>query len=173
MKEKAIARVETDNSGNTNFKVSKVYENLMDGTLITVSFRDDSGKEDFNHVHFGRNENRIYRWHNDVLNAVSNYKERVWFFRFLEFAGMGGLIAFILVQIFSLLLCVLAFFNTNVNPSIVEVVKLSFTIILGYFFGNIPFIKENFGVVTFGIIFISLLPIVFKWVKRKNGAEKE
>jgi hypothetical protein len=136
MKENARARVETDNPGKTNFKVSKLYENLMDGTLITVSFQDSSGKEDFNHVHFGSNEIRTYRWHNDVLNAVSNYKERVWFFRFLEFAGMGGLIAFILVLVFSLLLCVLAFFNTNVNPSIVEVVKLSFTIILGFFFGS-------------------------------------
>lgn len=105
MKEKARARVETDNPGNTNFKISRVYENLMDGTLITVSFRTSLDKEDFNHVHFGRNETRIYRWHNDVLNAVSNYKERVWFFRFLEFAGMGGLIAFMLVLIFSVLLC--------------------------------------------------------------------
>ena len=137
MKEAARARVEADNSGNTNFKVSKVYENLMDGTLISVSYRDASGKEDWNHVHFGRDGIRTYRWHNDVLNAVSNYKERVWFFRFLEFAGMGGLIAFMLVLIFSVLLCVLAFFNTNANSSsIVEVVKVSFTIILGYFFGS-------------------------------------
>jgi len=136
MKEKARARVESDNPGNTKFKVSKVYENLMDGTLITISFVDTSGKEDSNHVHFGRNETRVYRWHSDALNAVANYKERVWFFRFLEFAGVGGLIAFVLILIFSVLLCVLALSNTNVNPSIVEVVKLSFTIILGYFFGS-------------------------------------
>jgi membrane-associated protein len=32
----------------------------------------------------------------------------------------------------------------------------------GYFFGNIPIIKENFGVVTIGIIVISMLPLA--WV---------
>jgi hypothetical protein len=136
LKEKARARVETDNPESTNFKINKVYENLMDGTLISVSFQTSTGKEDFNHVHFGRNEIRTFRWHSDALNAVANYKERIWFFRFIELAGIGGVIAFILVLIFSILLCVLAFFNSNVNPSILEVVKLSFTIILGYFFGS-------------------------------------
>jgi hypothetical protein len=133
----ARAQVETDNPDKTNFKVSKVYEDIMDGTLITVSFQHSSGKEDSNHVHYRRDcGTRTYRWYNDVLNAVSYYKERVWFFRFLEFAGMGGLIAFMLVLIFSVLLCVLALFNRTESSSIVEVVKLSFTIILGYFFGS-------------------------------------
>jgi membrane-associated protein len=31
---------------------------------------------------------------------------------------------------------------------------------LGYFFGNLPFIKENFGLVTIGIIVVSLIPVV-------------
>jgi membrane-associated protein len=30
---------------------------------------------------------------------------------------------------------------------------------LGYFFGNIPFIKENFGLVTIGIILVSMIPV--------------
>jgi hypothetical protein len=51
-KENARARVEADNPECTNFKVNKVYENLMDGTLISVSFQTSAGKEDFNHVHF-------------------------------------------------------------------------------------------------------------------------
>lgn len=136
LKEKARAKVEDDNPGNTNFKVSRVFENLMDGTLISVSFQNSAGKEDSNHVHFGRNEVRTYRWHGDVLNAIASTRERVWFFRFIELAGIGGVIAFILVLIFSVLLCALAFFNPDVNPSILEVVKLSFTIILGYFFGS-------------------------------------
>ena len=109
----------------------------MDGTLISVSFnKDAAGNRDYGHIHFD-NEGRItpYRWHNDVLDAVSHYKERNWFFRFLEFAGMGGLIAVILVIVFSSLLVILAF-KANANPSIVEVVKLSFTTILGYFFGQ-------------------------------------
>jgi len=36
----------------------------------------------------------------------------------------------------------------------------------GYFFGNIPVIKENFGVVTIGIIVVSLLPLA--WVALKK-----
>ena len=38
---------------------------------------------------------------------------------------------------------------------------LSFTW-AGYFFGNIPFIKDNFGLVTIGIVVVSLIPVA--WV---------
>lgn len=38
----------------------------------------------------------------------------------------------------------------------------------GYFFGNIPFIKNNFEKVIFGIIFVSVLPIVFGIIKKKS-----
>jgi membrane-associated protein len=36
----------------------------------------------------------------------------------------------------------------------------------GFFFGNIPFIKENFGLVTIGIIVASLIPVA--WVALKK-----
>jgi membrane-associated protein len=35
---------------------------------------------------------------------------------------------------------------------------------LGYFFGNIPIVRENFSFVVIGIIFISVLPIVYEFV---------
>ena len=136
MKEKARLRIEADNPGCTGFKATRVYENVMDGTVGTISFMTAASKEDSNHVHFGRSEARVYRWHGDILAAVSGARERVWFFRFIGLAGVGGVIAFFLVLVFSILLCALAFFNPNVNPTILEVVKLSFTIILGFFFGS-------------------------------------
>lgn len=40
--------------------------------------------------------------------------------------------------------------------------------LLGYFFGNIPVIKNNFELVVFGIIFLSILPIVFEYIKHKR-----
>jgi membrane-associated protein len=36
----------------------------------------------------------------------------------------------------------------------------------GFFFGNIPFIRDNFGLVTIGIVVISLLPVA--WVALKK-----
>jgi membrane-associated protein len=36
----------------------------------------------------------------------------------------------------------------------------------GYFFGNIPFVKENFGLVTIGIIVASLIPVVWVAIKK-------
>jgi membrane-associated protein len=36
----------------------------------------------------------------------------------------------------------------------------------GFFFGNIPFVKENFGLVTIGIIVVSLFPLA--WVALKK-----
>ena len=37
----------------------------------------------------------------------------------------------------------------------------------GYFFGNLPFVKENFSVVILAIIFISILPGVYEFVRHK------
>jgi membrane-associated protein len=36
----------------------------------------------------------------------------------------------------------------------------------GFFFGNIPFIKNNFGLVTIGIVVVSVLPVI--WVALKK-----
>lgn len=38
---------------------------------------------------------------------------------------------------------------------------------LGYFFGNIPVVKENFEIVIIGIIVISVLPVVIEFLKNK------
>lgn len=44
-------------------------------------------------------------------------------------------------------------------------------IFLGYFFGNIPFVKENFELAIFGIILISVVPMVIEYVR--NRARKQ
>jgi membrane-associated protein len=38
----------------------------------------------------------------------------------------------------------------------------------GYLFGNVPLIKNNFGVVTIVIIVVSLLPFAWSLLKRKE-----
>ena len=138
MKEKAVAKVEADNSGPgyANFKAVRVFENIMEGTVVSVNFESPTRKDDSNQVYFGKNEIRTSRWPSDVLSAVSGSRERNWFFRFIELAGIGGVIAFLLVIIFSVLLCVLAFSTAKENSTVLEVVKLSFTVMLGYFFGS-------------------------------------
>ena len=40
--------------------------------------------------------------------------------------------------------------------------------LLGYFFGNIPFVKANFEYVILGIIFISVLPMVIEYLRGRN-----
>lgn len=39
---------------------------------------------------------------------------------------------------------------------------------LGYFFGNIQFVKDNFEITIFVIIGISVLPMVFEYIKEKR-----
>ena len=39
--------------------------------------------------------------------------------------------------------------------------------LLGYFTGALPFIKENFGLVTIGVILISVLPLAFELVRAR------
>ena len=58
------------------------------------------------------------------------------------------------------------FLSYNLTGGITWVALFTFT---GYFFGNIPFIKDNFSLVILAIIFISLLPAVWEaWNTRKN-----
>jgi membrane-associated protein len=41
-----------------------------------------------------------------------------------------------------------------------------FTFILaGHFFGNLPVVKRNFHIVIFGVIFVSILPMLVPWLK--------
>lgn len=43
-----------------------------------------------------------------------------------------------------------------------------FTFILaGHFFGNLPAVKRNFHIVIFGVIGVSLIPLVWPWVSSK------
>ncbi len=44
--------------------------------------------------------------------------------------------------------------------------------VLGYLCGNIPFIQKNFELVIFGIIGISVLPIIFEFAKAKMGKKE-
>lgn len=41
----------------------------------------------------------------------------------------------------------------------------SIFISLGYFFGNLPVVKDNFSAVIFGIIFVSLIPVFLEYGK--------
>jgi membrane-associated protein len=43
----------------------------------------------------------------------------------------------------------------------------------GYFFGNIPFVKENFSIVVLAIIFVSFIPPVYTFVKQVYKSWKE
>jgi membrane-associated protein len=38
----------------------------------------------------------------------------------------------------------------------------------GVVFGNIPIVKENFSLVTVGIVFVSVLPMVFEYLSHRR-----
>ena len=38
----------------------------------------------------------------------------------------------------------------------------------GVLFGNIPIVKENFSIVTIGIVFVSVLPMVFEYLSQRR-----
>jgi membrane-associated protein len=37
----------------------------------------------------------------------------------------------------------------------------------GFLFGNVPIVKQNFSLVTIGIVIVSFLPVAFEWWKRR------
>jgi len=60
------------------------------------------------------------------------------------------------------------FIRYNVAGGLLWVIGLT---LLGYFFGNLPFVRKNFETVIFCIIFISLLPMVFEFVKTRFSSK--
>jgi len=62
-----------------------------------------------------------------------------------------------------------AYFATyNVVGGITWVATFS---LLGYFFGNIPFVQKNFELVIIAIILVSVLPMFFEWWKARREAK--
>jgi membrane-associated protein len=60
------------------------------------------------------------------------------------------------------------FITYNLVGGVVWVALFTFT---GYFFGNIPFIRNNFEFVIIAIILISVLPMGYEWLKARRGAK--
>lgn len=56
------------------------------------------------------------------------------------------------------------FISYNIIGGAVWVVGLS---LLGFFFGTIPIVQENFEIVILGIIFISIVPIIIEFIRHK------
>ena len=44
---------------------------------------------------------------------------------------------------------------------------------LGYFFGTLPFVQENFEIAIIAIVLISVLPMIYEYIKAKLEARKE
>jgi membrane-associated protein len=42
----------------------------------------------------------------------------------------------------------------------------------GVLFGNVPVIKENFTLVTIGIVVVSVLPMVYEFIKHRRTASR-
>ncbi|MDE5832603.1 MAG: DedA family protein [Desulfovibrio sp.] len=43
----------------------------------------------------------------------------------------------------------------------------------GYFLGNLPWVRENFGLIVYAIIIVSVLPVAVEIIKTKFGRKKE
>lgn len=59
----------------------------------------------------------------------------------------------------------LTFLSFNVIGGLVWVALFTLS---GFFFGNLPPVKENLGFIILAIIFVSLLPILFEYLKAKK-----
>jgi len=59
------------------------------------------------------------------------------------------------------------FQSFNIIGALIWVLSLVWA---GFFFGNLPFIKNNFGLVTIGIVIVSVLPMA--WVALKEALKK-
>lgn len=58
------------------------------------------------------------------------------------------------------------FTGFNVSGAVLWVASLS---LAGYWFGNVPWIKQNLTVVIVGIIVVSMLPVVYGWWQHRRS----
>jgi membrane-associated protein len=61
------------------------------------------------------------------------------------------------------------FASFNVIGGVLWVLSFLFA---GYFFGNIPIVRENFGIVIIAIIIISVLPAIIGWFSAHKSEQK-
>jgi len=61
------------------------------------------------------------------------------------------------------------FFSYNVFGGILWVALFTFA---GYFFGTISFVQKNFELVIVAILVISVLPMVYEWLKARQESKK-
>ncbi len=62
------------------------------------------------------------------------------------------------------------FLMYNIVGGFIWVTALTF---IGYFLGGLPIVKDNFETAILGIVGVSLLPVVFEYVKHKLEKKKE
>jgi len=62
------------------------------------------------------------------------------------------------------------FISYNIIGGIMWVTLFTFG---GYFFGNLPFVKDNFSLVVIAIILISVMPAVYEVIKNRAGRSKQ
>jgi membrane-associated protein len=49
------------------------------------------------------------------------------------------------------------------------VIWVTVCVMAGYFFGNLPFVRDNFSLVVLGIIGVSLIPILIEWIRHRRA----
>jgi membrane-associated protein len=62
------------------------------------------------------------------------------------------------------------FFSYNVIGGIAWVALFTF---MGYFFGNLPIVQNNFSLVVIAIILISIIPAVTEFLKERRRTTKQ
>lgn len=60
------------------------------------------------------------------------------------------------------------FLAYNVIGAFIWVTSLTFA---GYFFGGLPFIQKNFEFAVIGIVFVSLIPMLFEYTRHKRSSK--
>ena len=58
------------------------------------------------------------------------------------------------------------FLAYNVGGAVLWVVSLTYA---GYFFGNLPVVKQNLTLVLIGIVILSIMPVVFEYLRHRKS----
>jgi membrane-associated protein len=128
--------------------------NYAIGRWLGAHFFTNSGSRWLNPAHLER-AHRFYERHGGTAVVISRFLPVVR--TYVPFvAGMAAMPA-------------RRYLAYNVAGGVLWVTSLTYA---GYFFGNIPWVRANLGAMMIGIVAVSLLPLVYAFLKSRFGGAR-
>jgi hypothetical protein len=130
--DEAILAVKKDDRKARDLRAKGVSP-FLDGFIVTVEYKNEDGNDDFKYVFFHNGSKRVWYYAYHVVEVVRDHlKFSFWHrmaYSFLSIGGITGLLAVLIV----LAMIAMTFLRIEISENWWRI----FTLVIGFYFGNI------------------------------------